>query len=381
MPNQNPTQDPQNITPSPSDTIPVQTDLPPLPPDFQNVPADNPSISPTIQPPSQSVDNSGSAAPSDLPPMIATPKKKFGGGKIIATILGIFLLVGGVGTGVYLVRQQQTINSQAGGCTDTSGCYYDGQYFASSEDLGSYRATLADNDDRAQVIDTIQEQTAQENQGSTNNECGGPGQKVCEVVCEGGSCHYGNVGFDINNPPAGITCNRLNCWANTSPPVPSGNCANNQGSCLVSTRIGVAPDGKVCDGPHYTTCAAGYTCRNYDCVPPELIQTTSSDTPPPSGSSTASCQNVKAYDSVWTPLTSTGLSTLSTGTVVNFCVTGTTTSGTFDKAKFTINGTVQTETTTTRPSSTDFCQSYTIPVGVSVFNVSAQIHHTTLGWF
>jgi hypothetical protein len=364
MPNQNPTQDPQNI--------PVQTDLPPLPPDFQSIPADQPT------------GDTGSAAPPDsnLPPMVTAPKKKFGGGKIIATILGIFLLVGGVGTGVYLVRQQQTADSKATVWTLGGEKYYDKEAYESA----ARRASTEGTDAQEVAYYASQDAAAAAaSQGSNNNECGGPGQKVCEVVCEGGSCHYGNVGFDINSPPAGITCNRLNCWANTSPPVPSGNCVANEGDCLVTTHIGVVSEGpnkgQICDGPHKTTCAAGYTCRNYDCVPPELIQTSGSDTPPPSTSSTASCQNVKAYSSVWTPLTSADLSALSTGTVVNFCVTGTTTSGTFDKAKFTINGTVQAETTAIRPSSTDFCQSYTIPVGVSVFNVSAQIHHATLGWF
>ena len=42
-----------------------------------------------------------------------TPKKKFAGGKIIATILGLFLLVGGVGAGVYLTGQNQNVNEKS----------------------------------------------------------------------------------------------------------------------------------------------------------------------------------------------------------------------------------------------------------------------------
>ena len=64
---------------------------------------------PTAQP----IEDSGSAAPSDLPPMVATPKKKFGNGKIIATILGFFLLVGGVGAGIVLTQQQQIFKPKA----------------------------------------------------------------------------------------------------------------------------------------------------------------------------------------------------------------------------------------------------------------------------
>jgi hypothetical protein len=71
---------------------------------------------------------------------------------------------------------------------------------------------------------------------------------------------------------------------------------------------------------------------------------------------------------------------LGVGKTVNFCVLGTASEGTFDRAKFTINTVAQTETTTKRPTTNDYCQSYTIPSGVTTFNVTAQIHHVTLGW-
>ena len=53
--------------------------------------------SPTVEAKSEDT-TSGSAAPSDdiqTPPVVmgTTPKKKFGNGKVIATILGLFLLV------------------------------------------------------------------------------------------------------------------------------------------------------------------------------------------------------------------------------------------------------------------------------------------------
>ena len=61
---------------------------------------------------------SGSAAPADdvlMPLTVAAsqPRKKFAGGKIIATILGLFLLVGGVGAGVYLTGQNQNPQEKA----------------------------------------------------------------------------------------------------------------------------------------------------------------------------------------------------------------------------------------------------------------------------
>lgn len=66
---------------------------------------------------SVSIDN-GSAAPSNdlnISGVVGTtpPKKKFAGGKVIATILGLFLLVGGVGAGVFLTSQDQNISEKA----------------------------------------------------------------------------------------------------------------------------------------------------------------------------------------------------------------------------------------------------------------------------
>jgi hypothetical protein len=51
--------------------------------------------------------------PTDLPPIISRPQKKFGGKKIIATILGFLVLIGSLGAGVILVNQQQDIREKA----------------------------------------------------------------------------------------------------------------------------------------------------------------------------------------------------------------------------------------------------------------------------
>ncbi|MEK7061283.1 MAG: hypothetical protein AAB954_01330, partial [Patescibacteria group bacterium] len=59
--------------------------------------------------------------PTDIPPTISnpqTPKRK--SGRILATILGILLLVGAVGTGVVLIGQNQDIREKA-------SCIPDGQ--------------------------------------------------------------------------------------------------------------------------------------------------------------------------------------------------------------------------------------------------------------
>lgn len=96
---------------------------------------------------------------------------------------------------------------------------------------------------------------------------------------------------------------------------------------------------------------------------------------------TASSSNVKAYTKNWTPLRDEELSQLKPGTVVRFTVSGTATSGSFDKAKFIINGEERPEVTQKKPDSEEFYEEYTIPSGVKTFTISAQVYHSYLGWF
>lgn len=152
MPNQN-TQNPNPNQPidglNEAPFMP-QSDIPPLPPEMTNpvtpplpstavrttAPEPEPTITTT---PIVPATDSGSASPptpafSDI---TTPPKKKFGGGKIIATILGILVLVGGLGAGTYLIGQKQLFQQKAStpidcdpkacprcscGCTSTDDC-------------------------------------------------------------------------------------------------------------------------------------------------------------------------------------------------------------------------------------------------------------------
>ena len=78
-------------------------------------PEPNQVVSPTL-------DNSTANAGQDTAPLTAdyfapttptTPAKKFGGGKLVATFLGILLLVGGIATGVILVQNPQLLEEKA----------------------------------------------------------------------------------------------------------------------------------------------------------------------------------------------------------------------------------------------------------------------------
>ena len=88
-------------------TLPVSDVPPPAPMD---IPPADASLPPPFPP------DAGSAAPNfDIPPVITPgqPNKKFGGKRVIATILGLLVLVGGLGAGVILVQQQQDIREKA----------------------------------------------------------------------------------------------------------------------------------------------------------------------------------------------------------------------------------------------------------------------------
>lgn len=92
------------------------------------------------------------------------------------------------------------------------------------------------------------------------------------------------------------------------------------------------------------------------------------------------CLNILAYDTNWTQITD--LATLKAGDVVRFVAKGSTTQGSFDKARFTINSTLRPERTQVRPGTTnEFYDEYTIPTGATSLTIKAELHHTTLGWF
>jgi len=402
-PNQNSTAPPATSGNPPTDqpaappSFSPSSDLPPIPPAFQSVPPDNtsaPTASPASDQPAD--DSAGSAAPPDSPPIISTPKKKFGGGKIIATILGIFLLVGGIAGGVLLTQQNQNIAEKAGGRV------------RSFRDIGNpnqrQKAEDAYNDGKAgisvqQAIDIGTGKVEEEKFADFCSQYGDPAKRQ--------SCRNGGGDQNFECPNGFIHCGILNgacrsyagcvasgeaikadgvddgCAAgsdNTACPG-LGNCAQNTGNCFVKNGIGVKEGSdEVCDAQgHWTTCETGYTCSGQDCIPGN-DSAPADEQPPPPSSPTAQCQNIKAYSSTWVLLTPAQLSALTPATSVNFCIAGVASEGTFDKGKFTINSIAQAETTTKRPGSEDYCQTYTIPTGVTTFNVTAQIHHATLGW-
>lgn len=417
--------------------------------------------------------DSGSAAPSEdivMPPIITTssPKKKFAGGKIIATILGLFLLVGGVGAGIILVGQNQNVNEKASegdSCDSTDpvacgigtdlGCSCP-DWLPPNERLSQCKCAIVP-DNQVHCGNTI----CPVGYGCNRNKTPGDGRDdFCEQGGSGGGkggCWEGKVdcppGTVINlGQPVNVFCSRneasaakpicstgtaqkqtdvccggedkdgegtcgnpqfitYNCCPVDSPPVCTDTTStytktvlhptNPTGACWefdqfgqfrrdtykshVNTNCGRRPGRDEETGEPNYACDYIVTCERKvtTCV-------CGTNTPPPTTAPTAQCQNVKAYSSTWALLTNAQLAALAPNTSINFCVTGiangTPSSGVgpldvpgFDRARFTINGVLQNETTT-RPNEFGFCQAYVIPAGVTTFNVTAQIHHTTLGW-
>jgi len=124
----------------------------------------------------------------------------------------------------------------------------------------------------------------------------------------------------------------------------------------------------------FDNCSAGmdYYWTPYVCPLPTPTTTTQN---------TAQCSAVIAYDTDWNELNTQALSQLKAGEVIYLTVTGTTNTGSFDKARFTVNGVLRPETTSLKPGTTStYYDEYTIPDGTSAFSVGAQIHHVDLDW-
>ncbi len=421
---------------SPAPLLPKE-DLPPLMPDFQNI-SDLPTQEVPANPTGPSIDtNEPEPAPPITPPIISsTPKKKFGGGKIIATILGLFLLIGGIAGGVLLTQQNQNLSEKASTdyhiACDQCLSHAQNGYQCTTECTDPNTIPGSCNTDAGcgagQICTSGQCVTG----SRTNGTCTGtPGQvcissaSYCQAGCTAGSgtctdpansfcakitsttgaplCTAGQdcgpsstIGAQACNLP-GTQTNSYCCPVGKF--IQNGACVNSGSGDNTSCGRNIDVNAPVCCSGACTgdiVCEPGVGSGRKECKTTVngvskwcLMEANSSwcggtpppggGTPPPAGPS-AQCQNVKAYSSTFTLLTSAQLSALAPNTAINFCVVGAATAGTFDKARFTINSVAQSETTTKRPSSQDFCQSYTVPTGVTQFNVSAQIHHATLGW-
>jgi len=334
---------------NPTDTDPVgiqnnqPTEPPVLPPVQTKSPFSTPEEPPTNP---QAVTASGIATdlgtnPSPADPLITTSSSESGdeskSKKVIATILGIVLLIAAVGTGVFLVGQQQELRIGAWDCQN-------------------YVFKVSQNG----KVSALNGSTRNEPLQKANVFINGQQVATCDVpalvagdaaeICTVGVPNSGNFSWEVIGTK---DCEDSGSFQTTPTPSPT----------LTPT-----PSPTPTDGPTPSSSPS----------PTPSPTPTITPTPPPIG---AACLDVKTYNTNFVLLSSSELSKLIPGDIVRFAVAGTTTQGGFDKARFTINGTLQPEVTAQKPGSDEFYIEYTIPAGITNFTVSAEIHHTSLDWF
>lgn len=247
--------------------------------------------------------------------------------------------------------------------------------------------------------------------GGCNNaqmaKCGQPAEYGANVVSCSGShakeCYCDPVSSRGSDNP-GVFTNTPTCFDKT------GSCSASDGLCAVNQQV---INGGANSGGRSLPCGTKttYYCgKNVDLSGGKSCDTsTGGTTSKPSGfcgvvqedtacggfkttvipcdtngtggsTPTAQCQNVKAYDTNWAPLTATQLSHLKAGDKVRFSVAGSATSGNFTKARFTINGALRPEVTAKKTGTNEFYDEYTLLAGDKNVTVVGEIYHETLGW-
>ncbi|QQS39008.1 hypothetical protein IPM62_00100 [Candidatus Woesebacteria bacterium] len=101
----------------------------------------------------------------------------------------------------------------------------------------------------------------------------------------------------------------------------------------------------------------------------------------PESKVSAQCNLVSVYDSSWNKLSNAELTKLKAGVKVRFAVSGSTNSGSIEKARFTVNGALKPETNVKKPGTEEFYYEYQIPEDTANFSVKAELFHSELGWF
>lgn len=423
-----PNQSNQNQATTDSQKTPTSS-APPMVPDFMSAQA--PAVATTTTTTTTTpliAQVSDDVPPPVIPPIESAPppKKKFGGKQIIATILGLLVLAGGIAGGVILTQQNQDIREEAAGCAGLGRDECQDSCSANGFECTWRSATQRCNESGTPCgqggggvphvpgADSAQECNDPDGNGNNSDRIG--------FWCEGcgGFCLSGSYGGGGCGAAQLQQCNEpivQGCSADLQ--MPYTNPDGSTGIYCLNSDLGAAGGFTsyviyLCSPQKYAQC--GNRCdascygqilnsipRNFcgtiqvdetgddndhisfrgnDCSTPQPPARTPSPTPrtPTPTPGTAMCVDVKAYTETWTLMAANQLAQLRPGNRVNFCVRGTTTQGTFDRARFTINGVLQSETTAQRPSSTDYCQLYTIPAGTGSFAITAQIHHPTLGW-
>jgi len=371
-----PPMEPSISSPSPLPVSPTDqgqiTDTPP------------PAANSTVPPPPPIIEEQKEGE-ADIPPVVTTGEKPKGkvGKKVIATILGILFLVGGVSAGVILVQQQQEIREKAS-CVSDGNCIGPGEVCCNDSKFDSscyVTETRCESKPAPEPTATPTPWTPSP-QCKTDGNCIGPGEDCCS----------GNDYFDNSCPVTETRCgvesycsqakqeectNGMDCI----PTQYGGYCEEvpcRESGCLrPGERCCGGTAGSEFDASCYVTetmCGAGGATATP--VP------TATPTPRPGVEISARCLNIKAFDTSWDEIID--LSSLKAGDIIRFTVSGTTNSGNIDKARFRINSpTWRTDVVAKKPGTGEFYDEYTIPEGVTSFTINTQLHHTSsdISWF
>lgn len=415
MPNQS---DQNQLTNTP--VINPVVDLPPLP---TETPSQSPAVAPTSNqstaPQSGSQPSDAPTPPPQSPSVIATkPKKKFGGGKIIATILGVLLLLGGVGAGIYLTQQQQLFQQKAqeAGCSCPDGTGASCNTNCNTGDVVGdqiYCATCGPNGGPTICASGYAPNSNNTACESTTTTTDGGGS-VCigcvnNVGEQQGMHNVTDLKVTLTSPTSasltwnyssGRACTKRGgtyIFIGTDKSVVDNNCNLPGGSFWeINTAL---PSGcnwlKGVDGgaTSFDTASNGITLEPntnyyYKVVSRYFHTQTFPNHPgeeedegewcggqtysPPT--TTGQCLSVKAYNTNWSEIPTADLSKLKAGDSVNFCVAGS--GGTFDKAQFWVTGVAQAITTTKGQglAANSFCQSVGITDQTTNVDIKAKIH-------
>ena len=402
MPDQNPV-DPTATGPVASfKDVGAASDAPPPPPPMDG--SDLPPAPPIVEPAPEAppISDTGGAAPTfDISSSISgtpPPKKKFGGRKFVATILGLLVLVGGLGAGIILVQQQQDIRERA-----ASSCYQDCINDGNTPSecraacpITTPTPTLTPTATRAPTPPTptttpTQTPSPPASSCIANAKCIGPGESCCsgksyfDSSCFLTETRCGTKPGGTPTPTPTPTSGGVNiCALSQRDPTSQGYCdrsAPNTQNCTDKKEGSSCNIVAQCGGGTGTCVVINQGGANSECQCQKGVSAPAPTlTPPPGGGVVAQCLNIRAFDTNWTELTTAQLPQLKAGDKVRFAVGGTASGGSFDKAKFKINGVERAEVTGKRPDSQEFFDEYTIPAGVTTFTINAQIHHASLGW-
>lgn len=272
----------------------------------------------------------------------SNPLKKQSWGGIIATVFVLLVLTGSIVAGVILVQREQDIRNKAASgsaCQHSADC----ELLETEEDSGSFSSSR----DIDYLEITHQSYIRFTGTGVDENGC-------YEVTISGSSMTWNrllesNVCKDISN---------IQVWFKTSTPEPSPS-----PSPTATASPTTSPTASATASPSPSPSPSPTSTPS---TPPEPI--------------TASCNNVKVFDTGWNRITSDKFDELKAGDVIRLSVGGSATEGSFSRARFTVNDSLLPETADVRPGTDEYYIEYTIPSGLNQLIIKGEVRHDLLGW-